>query len=83
MTTRPTNREELVADFGGDVYEDGSQELRLSEDDGNFFLEEFGVRLCPELSVGQGSSRRDFNRAVNQWLTSMGYSERYNGVGMV
>lgn len=83
--TEPRNREELLERFGsqGEVYEDGSEELRISEDDGTFFLEHFGVRLCPEFIEGQGSTRRDFNRECNQFLRNMGYSIRYSEVGIV
>lgn len=84
----PQSREELLErleEQGWEVYEDGSasQELRYVEDDGHFHLEHFGVRACPDLMHGQGSSRRDWDREVNQWVRDLGYSFRYRGQGVV
>lgn len=67
----------------GEVYFDGSQEFSMFEDDGNFFVEEFGVRVWPDLPVSQFSSRREFNREVNRFLRENGYEVRYNETGTV
>ena len=70
--------EEVGAD---EIYEDGSQEFSMSEDDGSFFVEQFGLRAA--WFFGQEISRRDFNREANQVLREMGRSEKYNQKGLV
>lgn len=64
-----------------DFYNDGSQEFSMSEDDGNFFVEQFGLRAA--FSFGQECSRRQFNVLANRVLRSMGYEVNYNEVGVV
>ena len=70
-----------------DIYNDGSQEFSMFEDDGNFFIEQFGLRAC--FDIGQfiegykSMPRSRFNRVANKALSSMGYSIRYNEQGTV
>ena len=87
QNNQPQNREELlerVEDiFVIDVYEDGSEEFDVYEDDGMIHINHYGIRVVPELNHGQGSSRRDFDREVNEVLRGLGYSFVYRGSGIV
>lgn len=72
-----------VAENAGaeDIFEDGSQEFRMNEDDGTLHVEQFGLRAC--FYIGQGNTRISFNRQANQVLKTMGYRIRYEGQGIV
>jgi len=83
--TNPTNAEEFrnLAEGADEIYEDGTQEFSVSEDDGSFFISQFGLRACFGGSRGQETPRRQFNREVNATLRSMGYEGNYNETGLV
>ena len=73
--------------MGGEVYEDGSQEFSMFEDDGHFHIQQFGVRGAFDIGQDIGNyrpmPRSRFNREANQFVRGMGYSVRYEGHGAV
>lgn len=67
--------------WADEIFEDGSEDFQMYEDDGTFFVEQFGLRAC--FSIGQDSTRTTFNRTANGILRHMGYTQTYNGTGRV
>lgn len=83
MTANNADEFRQMANDNGveDIYEDGSQELRIYEDDGHFFINQYGVRAA--WYIGQESTRIQFNRQANLIIRNMGYDHNYNGRGIV
>ena len=86
QNNQPQNREELLQraeELGFDVYESEQDEFEVYEDDGSLHVNHYGLRVCPYMEHGQGSSRRDFNKEANYWLQKLGYDYQYREEGVV